>query len=109
MGRGCSIQIALDSCNGYLRRPLLWKSELARGYAAESNALQAVCIRQCKARMVAVCQFLLMLPGQSTATDDGADCVEHIAGGQVVALRYLCLSRRFGMPLRLHHAVASQT
>lgn len=109
MGGSSHIEIRPHSTNGNLGSPPLRKSELSRRDAAESDALQTVRIRQSKAGIVTVCQFLLLFERWRIITDDGTDRMQHMMGRQVIAVRNLCQSRRFRMPLRLHQPIARQT
>ena len=99
-------QVIFDGLHGNSRGQLVREAELARGDAAEGNALKAVFIGQLHNGTIAGGQLLLLKRCRNTIGDNGADRVDDVFARQVVGFRDFGSPRGFQMSLLLHQSVA---
>lgn len=92
----------------YMCRPFLWKTELTRGYATESNAFYLIRVCQYEAGTITIRQFLFLFRGRFPVTDYRTDRVQYISSRQVIAFGYLGTPRRFRVSLHPHLLVTLQ-
>lgn len=105
---GCC-KIATHCIYRYLCRPFLWKAELTRRYATESNVFYSARVRQCDTGTVTICQHLFLLWRRFPVTDYRTDRMQHILRRQVIAFGYFCATHRLLVSLCPHQSVTLQT
>ena len=102
-------QVIFDGLHGDSRGQLVREAELARGDAAEGNALKAVFIGQLHDGTIAGGQLLLLHWCRNARRDYRADGVDDVLARKVVRLGDFGPPRGFQMSLLQHQSVTFLT
>lgn len=87
---------------------LIREMKFSRRNTAKSYTGQSLLRRQFQTGTIAGRQFL-PIPLRDTPADDGADCMKHIAGWEIISLCQLCFPVWLRVSLPLHNLIALVT